>query len=484
MFDLRNDAHLRLIATEVYGDEQNRYRREIDAQWRVLRGDLEYFVKESIKSRHTKTYGDFEVSQLNVAKQVTEKRSRAYAESPIRILDTPEESELYNEKMRDSKSIWEWRKFDVYYNYFFYTAMWYQFYDDESGDQKLGMRALRPNQFARIVNDRGETEVFIVHLGNGGIDATNIIRGDLIDTNIQDEPEDNQVKNLAVWTKDQHAIIQVTGSNETMKIIRKPIEGNEEGVNELGKIPATFAQVGDARERPAFNSLAEQTIDLNYIMSYIITGTAMQTFGNLVVTRPEGMALPDEFGQSLFTYFDVPQQEGSDVTTSIDYINPTSNISSALEVFNTNLMRILDENNVKASESTQGGQNFTSGYDRLLSRMDTTEVIEFNQEVYVDNEKEGYEICKAYSEAVGKDVFKSDSLQVIFKKPRPMKTKMELISEIKALKEEGLIEEWEKYKILDPNMTEDQAKEKLERVKAERVNTIRGDLGANNKDED
>ena len=75
-----NEPNRRIIAQEVYGDEQSRYLKEIDAQWRVIRGDLDAFVRTAIKERHEKTYKSFEVSQLNFARKITKKRAQAYAE--------------------------------------------------------------------------------------------------------------------------------------------------------------------------------------------------------------------------------------------------------------------------------------------------------------------------------------------------------------------------------------------------------------------
>jgi hypothetical protein len=463
MFDLTNDAHLNIIVSEIYGTQQNEYRKEIDKQWRILRGDLKHFVECDVQYKHPVTWRSFDLSTLNFARKITEKRAQAYKEKPIRMLGTPEESELYDEKVREAGGKREWKRFDAYYNYFRYSAMWVQFTDGED-EQVASLRALRPDQFSRVVDDFGNTKLFAAHLGSGGLSSKNLLRGNGVETNIQDEPEDNNVKSLALWTDTQHVLLEVSGDEGEMIIHRVPIEGNEDNVNELGMIPATFQQETDSRDRPAFNTLADQTIDLNYIMSVINTGTALQTFGNLVVKRPQGQALPDDFMYSLHSYIDVPVPMDSDNVTDVDYITPGNNVSSALEVFNTNLMQVLDENNVKGGESVTGNDKFTSGFDRLLSRMDTTEVIESNQDLYVENENDIYHICKAFYEETGRSEFKTDDLVTIFKKPRPMMSDSEVMDLIERKLELGLIEEHEKFIIMNPNISEDEAKEKLKLI--------------------
>ena len=486
MFDLNNDVHLMTIVNEAYSHEQEDYRRTINDQWRILRDDLAPYVKSLIKGRHPVTYDSFEVSKLNFARKITKKRSMAYKEDPRRILGSDEETITYEEMLKESKSKWQWRIFDTYFNYFRYSAMWFQV-REKDGVQKTSLMSLMPSQFFRIVDDYGDTVLFGVYMGNGG-DGDRVIRGDGQESLIQDEPEDNEVRNLAIWTDTQHAMLEISGDQGKLEIKRIPIEGNELGKNDLGKIPATFAQEGDPRFRPAFNALATQTLTLNYLMSVILTGMPLSIFGNMILKRPANQEIPDEFAASPYTYYDLPQVEDGNIETSLDYITPPSNVKDGLEVFEANLKAILDENDVKGGESMDG-QDYTSGFHLALSKLDTTEVIKFNQEHYTDNEKEMYQIFKAYDMALKQNKLRSEDITIIFKEPDPVTSKDERIEQAIKLEQNGFIEPHEKFVILDPSMDLEAAKEKqevIDKLKAERVSQfmVNGVADADQEEQD
>lgn len=463
-FDLTNDSDVNLIVSEVYSSENDEYRREIDKQWRILRGDLKYFVEQHLKSIFPKTHRSFTPSDINLAKKITDKRATAYKEEPTRELETDSDTSFYDEVLFDAGSKWIWRDFDTYKNYFKYAAMWFSFFEKE-GRQVVKLRALRPNQFSRIVNDKDETEVFIVHLGNGGMDATHQVRGDGQQSNIQDQPEDNTSRKLAIWTKTHHVVINVEHTTGSKKIKREPIEGNEEMVNELGMIPAIFDQEGSTQELPALNALADQTINANFILSTIITGMASQAFGQLVVTHAEGVTVPDNLQQGLFTFLKL-EQPLDGPATSADYISPSPDLSNMMQVYRNYVGDVLEEHGVTGGEAVDGSQKFTSGLDRLLSEMDTTEIIEMNQESYVQRENELYHLFKQFYALTGQYNFRSQSLTVIFKRPAPMMGEKELLEIIKMNLELGIIEKWEALTMKNPNLSREEAIDKLELIDA------------------
>ena len=276
-------------------------------------------------------------------------------------------------------------------------------------------------------------------------------------------------KSVAMWTDTQHVMVNLERTKQGVRFIRQEIDGNEERVNELGVIPAMFDQDGSEMERPALNPLSEQTITLNYIMSIIITGMAAQSFGQLVVSHPDHQTIPDTLQQGLFTFIKLPQVGEGAAPTTADYISPSPDLGSMMETYKLYALSILDEHGVKGGDAIKGGaQEFSSGIDRLLSQMDTTEVIEMNQQSYAEKEQELFELFKAFYGLTGKASFTTEEINVQYKKPRPMQSDMELLDIIQKKLDAGLIEEWEKFIILDPNMSPEQARKKLEDINAEK----------------
>ena len=83
--------------------------------------------------------------------------------------------------------------------------------------------------------------------------------------------------------------------------------------------------------------------------------------------------------------------------------------------------------------------------------------------------EEIFEIVRAQLASVGRNPFSSDEIRIIYRKPKMLVTDTEVLANLKTMTELGLLEEWEKFVIIDPNMTEEDAKAKLERIKASKV---------------
>jgi len=480
MYDLNNQNQLSRIIESLVHPEQDRYRKEIDRQWRVLRGDLRFFVEEEIKRLYPKTYQNFIVSEMNFAAKITDKRAKAYKEEPLRVLANDTESKAYQAQLKEMKALWHWRLFDTYRNYFRYSCLWFSFYENEVGEQVPMLRALRPSQFTRIVNDFGQTELFAVYFGSD-IESEVQVRGDQFELLQQDEPEDDDSFYIGLWTDKQHKVVKISSNQGgDYRFEEKPLLDNEDGVNDLGIIPAVFSQEGDERERPAFNPLKDQTITLNSMYSIIMSGVSVQTFGQLILKHPQDQTVPDISQQGIFVYLPLPQVGQDEPETSAEYITPSPNIAESLEVFDKYAMNTLREHGLSGEVS---GQNkFTSGLDRLLSQMDTTEIIEENQQSFQLCENHLLKIIKAFNELTGGPRYQSEDMSVIFKKPRPLQSEKELLEIIEKKLSLGLIEKYEALMILDPNMGDEAAQNKIEKINEQK--SLRINFGDQQEEDD
>ena len=170
---------------------------------------------------------------------------------------------------------------------------------------------------------------------------------------------------------------------------------------------------------------------------------------------------------------DLPQEVKSGkatVPTTAEYINASPDLAGQLNISKTEAVLILDEHGVKSSGRLEGGMDaFASGFDRLLSEADTQDVIEENQMLYGPIvEQQTYLSIKAGEETLNRNTFRSDSIAVKYSKPKVLVTDKETREVIQLDLDMGLIEEHEKYMRLDPNLTEEEAREKLKIIDAER----------------
>jgi len=471
MINLLDKNCVQKLVIEAFSPEEDKYRRSIDAQWKVLRGNLISFVEGALKKTYPKTYESFEITDVNLAKKINHKRSQAYKKQPIRLLDDETQTELYQELMTDINSLKVLRTHDAYYNYFKYSCIWFNYYDDEEGKQKIILRALRPNQFKRVVNDRGETTCFLVFFGETDASAVRIT-GDGQKQIFQDASEDNKNNMIGLWTKDQHVLVNVKRLNGNCDITYQPIEGNESNINVLGMIPAMFSQEGDEQDRPALNNLANQTVRLNTMLSTIITGMNAQAFGQLVIKYPENQPMPDVLQQGMLTFLKLPQAGGEDPETTADYISPSPDLANALNVFYSYVSAVLDEHQISVTAIKGDAQKFASGLDRMLAQADTNEVVEANQEVYAELEKQLYKLIKKFKESKSEFMFKSEALMIKYIKPNPMMSEKEILENAKVKLDMGIIEPYEILQALDPNVEDDDAISRVEEIKAKGKNVV------------
>jgi len=171
----------------------------------------------------------------------------------------------------------------------------------------------------------------------------------------------------------------------------------------------------------------------------------------------------------MHTALELPQSTKPDApSTEASYISASPDLAGQLEVLKFDLTNVLDEHGIKAKSAIEGGvDNFSSGLDRLFSEADTQDVIEANQNLYAHTvEQELYLILKAYEDAMNKPTFRSESLEIYFEKPKVMISDKETLENIKLREELGLILPHEKHQIINPNLSEDEAKRRVEEIEA------------------
>ena len=478
--DLLDPGEVQKIIADIETSQNaERRKREIKA-FEVYSGELKHHVETRIKEIYPKTYGSFSVADLNMSKKVTDRLSKAYKTNPLRVLATDKETQDYSQLMLDVDAASAWQTFDIYYNLHRYAAMWFSFVE-VNGVQEIVLRPLAPFQFSRVTSDIGETEVFIVNFPDNDLYTTNDTDG--LNASVQDSAQDSSRKRYAIWTQHQHVVVSCHTDDEGFKVQYEEIPGNPNYINELGMIPACFAQQGDNAALPIINPLTNQTVEFNQQYSVMLTGSSLQTFGHLVLSHPEDQAMPKEIYNSLFTYSTLPQQAGETPTT-LDYLNPSPNLDSQLQVLQNYGHQIISEHLGDGSQTVNGSDNFTSGLDRMIAMSDITNLIESNQQVYAKCENVLYEIVKSFHDVGEKGKFRSDSITIKYSKAKPIESEAEILANIEKKLMIGLIQKHEALMMLDPNMTVEAAKQKIEDIKAEQAVTMVDMFGDDDADKE
>lgn len=483
--NLLDEGFVRSLIQEI-DSSQNRLRRENEIRaFEIYSGNLKEHVINRLMQIYPKTYKSFSIADLNLSKKITDKQAKAYKKNPVRELGNEIENEEYSALMKNIDAAQAWQTFDLYYNLHRHAAMWFS-YVGEGENQRIVLRPLAPFQFSRVVDSVGNTDIFIVNFPKSDLYESYDTDGKK--SVIQDSHQDSSCNRYAIWSKDQHVVVRYYEASEvegsSCRIVYEAVEGNENFENPLGVIPAVFAQQGDNAALPILNPLSSQTIEFCQQYSVMLTGASLTTFGHLVLKHPEDQKMPDEIYNSLFTYSRLPQKDG-EVETDLSYLSPTSNLSGQLELLNDFGHQIITEHLGDGAQKINGNTTFSSGLDRMISMSDITNLIEANQQVYARCENFLYGIIRAFYEAKNDFRFKSDSLTVKYSKAKPIQSEKELLDNIKLKLDLGLIEKYEALIELDPNMSVDSAKEKIDRVKEEKqanAPQIQGVMDANNQE--
>lgn len=437
-----NDFSILSILAEINSPEERSRRSKELENLMVYEGQLHLFVEKKLKSMYPKTWESYNVADYNIHKKITDKKAKSYIKPPIRSLQKKEETDLYNSILDENNFNDVMKQIDVYKNRHKYCGLGIVreriFLEDGGYQDKYNFWALAPYEF-NVHRDQ-----------NGDIYAWSIPTG-----------KDREYDYWTLWTNETHIKIK-TKDYRSFNVV--PIDGNPEMINPYGVIPFIFIPMDNAGAYPYHSSLPRQTIELNTNLSVYLTSGNMQ-IGQLVLKHPKNQKI-DWVVSGLMTAMKLEQEtkEGFPETDA-SYISPNPNLDGHKESILTYMMMILDEHGMNSNQVTKSGEKFTSGFDRLIANADVQDIIEDNQDVYSRVENGTYKIIRAMNDRDGNFTFTSDKLSVKFARPKILTSDSEKLDNLKKKKELGLWEEWELILEADPNLTEEEARAKSDKLK-------------------
>ena len=411
----------------------------------VFDGYLHEYVQDKLKKLYPNTWDCYNVADYNIHRKITEKKSKSYIKPPVRILDQEAETELYNKILEDFNFNDAMKLMDLYKNRHSYCAVGVIKEDQD----KYSFWTLAPYDF-NVHRD-----------ANGDVYAWSFPHG-----------ADDNGETWSIWTKDSYLKLK-TKDFKSFAII--PINDNPEMINPYGVLPFVYVPMDMSGTYPHTVSLPRQTIELNTNLSIYLTSGNMQ-IGQLVLKYPKNQKI-EWVVSGLMTAMKLEQEtkEGAPKTEA-DYISPNPNLEGHKDSIMTFMAMILDEHGMTSSGIVKGGEKFSSGFDRLLSSADVQDIIEDNQDIYTRVENAIYNIIKQMNLNDNVFTFKSEKLKVRFARPKILLSDSEKLDNLAKKKALGLFEDYELIMEIDPNLSEDEAKEKAARLKAVNGNIQNGSV--------
>lgn len=457
------------LIDEVNSPSNKQRKIEEYGSYNMYEGKLLIHVKKKLQEMFPETWKFYLYSDYNLHKKMTDKKSKAYKDAPIRLLENQAENEFYNTIVKNGKLNVAMKKIDQMFNRHKYCAlMLTREKSQEITKDKFNFIPLAPYEFDVVFDALGNDVCWILSYPDlsTAIGSVSYTEQTMIAT---DGAVEGESEVYALWTKENHVVYKVNKTKEgkISQLIVVTVSTNPLYINPYGAIPFVFIPESVNGNYPMSSTNPNKTIELNTLVSIYLTSASMQ-IGQMTIKYPANAEI-EHVPHGLMTAIKLPQsQKADDPSTDAQYISPNGDLSGQKEAIYTFLQMILDENGIETNSVVNPNQNFASGFDRLLSNASVQTIIEENQDIYSDVENRIYKIIVEMYKADRTFTFTDENLTTSFKKPKILLSDKEILDNTKTKLELGLIEEWEKFKELDPNITDEQAKQKFERIEAEK----------------
>lgn len=490
--DLTDESVVQTILYEMGKSEDKQRRKDAFNSWQVYSGNLEEFVENKLKQTRPVSYEGYTIPSISISKVITDTIAKSYKEQPLRKVtndSSDQKSERLHDIYKEAGAKRQLQFLDTVNNLHKYSLLWVNWRDKE---QRYQFWTLQGYEFA-VVRDKDTGELECVVLNYGDTTITSDTRGnsdgmaDLIAEDQHDSAAQTEV--YAMWSKDHFVVVErrvqrfTTADGDQIKesitYVDNPDNPNNENV--IGMIPFVFLSKETSFDFPTKSPLFDQTLTANCLMAEYLTASNIQGTGQLIVKYPEKYeGLFKKMTRGLMTAIKLPQSsDEGDAPTDVQYINPNPDLAGQREAVNTYVKAVFKEHGIATgSMSGSDSESFSSGLERAIANAGVDDIVQMNNELYSDAEKQAFEIIKAWERFLGNNTFaEDDELMIKFQKPKVLVSDAETLANIEKRLELGLITKAEALMMLNPNLSEDEAEEKLEEVAVERVESVRRVVG-------
>lgn len=467
--DISKISHLQILISDIESSENIRRKKNAFIAFEASEGRQADHVKDKLQTLYPESHTKFRIADVEIPKKVIRKKAKAYKQQPLRVLSTEAQTAELNDVYDKFKFSRAFKEADKIYNLHKYVCLWLSYTnpldDSEELEGEYNLRALAPYEYDLVVGKKGKPLIFSYSYASTdvtkGSDGTEqITKEDQRDTSADS-------KRYKFISKDYITEVVTYGATEGSPNITKM----DVKPNEIERLPIAFLSQDTAVDYPIPSALARKSIDWNVEFSDLRTAAATQGHGQLTISHPEKIKIK-KLHMGMFTSVSLPQSsKETDKPTTAAYINANPNLAGQLDVLKFSLLQIIDDEGITSKSSLEGGvDQVTSGFDRLLKEADVQDIIEDNQELYTDClEQDVYLALKAMRDTLNNSTFSDDNLQVTFSKPKVLISDKETLENIEKREDLGTLLPHEKHMILNPNLSEEDAKTREEEIQAAKL---------------
>jgi hypothetical protein len=465
----------KIISEVEHPQNKERKKREFE-NYEIYAGRQQEYVTRELKNLFPDSWQTMRVSNINIHKKVTEKKAKAYKNPPKRNINgvaSDEVSEFYKKNGFDESLA----MMDLVYNRHNAALLWFQDIPENLTEYRL--KTLAPYLYDLVVDpDSNKVETVILSYPDYEITnrtTTNMSDGQnmIIAENARDSG--TITRRYAMWDQTNHVnIVAKVKMGEDGKPKETVIDyvvddANPTMVNPWGRLPFYWlTSEPDNPEHPFPKALPKEAININVLMSDVLTASALQGFGQLVLKYPQGSQI--DVKHSGFTVMlELPQEKPKDgferIPTEAEYINANPDIPAMKATVLEYAEAVIGDEGVSNFSLVNNQRQFNSGFDRALASADVIEIREENIQTYKLVEQWVWQMILTADQVKNTRLFNPDmDLSVMFPKPKQLKSEKE-VADLAAFKEEkGYIHHWEAVQMTNDDLSEEEAKIKAESI--------------------
>lgn len=480
---------IKQIIDEINESAETTRRAKHKRRHDIYKDDGKKFVIEQIQREFGQdALAEMRVCSLNILKKIVNKRSAVYKTPPVRKAESPASQALVDYYVDELDLNTAMQKANRYFNLFSNCALYCVPHEGE-----LKLYIVPPYLYSVVPNGMNPTEadVWVFNSFTEGSALTpnydvpsatgaagwqrepgQKLAGDKVDSQ---EKTDGMRRNYIFWTPMQHFTSDESGS----RLMLEGVPPEQQFANPIEICPV----VNLAKERDAefWASQGQDLVDdsINFSMGWSdsLTISKHQAFGILTIIsdeEPKKLTVGVNRAVWLKSKPEGPQP-------SIQYVQSNSQIAESMGMLGNYLGLILSTNDMNpgAISGNDKPQNAVSGFSLLIQMSDALEAIESDKPYLKAAESELWEVIAKWhnwlfdtnnledeAKAFGKFPETFD-VEVTYRDIKPIESEQERITAVKSLMDMGLLTKMDALKKLNPDLTDEQAVQKLTEVETE-----------------
>lgn len=468
-----NEEFRRAVIEEINGAENQKRKLEAKRRYDCFKDKTkDHVLKAMLEETGDKNQLMAEIknriSNVSFTRKIIDKKSIVYKDPAVRISANQQQTDQLSSELNIDSTMKKTNKYvELFKNTLVQIVPWQNY------SWELSLRTIPPFAYDVLSDARNPEKMKVVILSYQDA-STELYYKD--NAGIRNEP-------IAGTSKSSTATYYIWWSNAfhfTTNDKGQIIDAPEGLLNPFQILPFTDFSVD--QDGKYWSEGGDDIVDAGVLLNVLLTDLYyISKFQGMGIFYLIGKGIPQEFKVGPSSGIFMEKVEG-DPETQIGFATSNPPIADHLSLIEQYVAFILSTNNLEPSSisSSLGVSNANSGVQEMIKRSENIEDIEDQQELYKDQEPDLYKkIAKVYNYYYERNLLDSkyneigkivdDKITLKFTKPEIYTSEMDKLNVIEKRLQLGLDSMLEAVKRDNPELSEEEAQEKLRKMMEEKL---------------